>query len=118
MPTTTSNASRVRPCSMSARLIGSGSLRAINGPRATQLRGQKGAVVLPFEQLGHVSVNLEGLLAIEIGRQAGPDLASEAAEACEQTAHRRLEVALDECSVGSDGLQRARHDLLWLPPPH
>jgi len=33
-------------------------------------------------------------------------------------AHRRLEVALDECSVGSDGLQRARHDPLWLAPPH
>ena len=26
--------------------------------------------MLPFEQLGHVTVNLEGLLAIEIGRQA------------------------------------------------
>jgi hypothetical protein len=37
--------------------------------------------VLPFEQLVHVPVHLEGLLAIEIGRQAGRDLVTEAAEA-------------------------------------
>ena len=37
--------------------------------------------MLPFEQFGQITVNREGLLAIEIGRQTGPDLASEAAEA-------------------------------------
>ena len=35
-----------------------------------------------------------------------------------QPAHRPLEVALEECGVGSDGLQRARNDPLWLAPPH
>src|SRR5260370_362968 len=35
-----------------------------------------------------------------------------------QPARRRRKVVLDECSVGSDGLQRARHDPLWLAPPH
>ena len=39
--------------------------------------------MLPFEQLAHVPVHLEGLLAIEIGRQAGRDLATEASEAHE-----------------------------------
>jgi hypothetical protein len=37
--------------------------------------------MLPFEQLTHVPVHLESPLAIEIGRQAGRDLATEAPEA-------------------------------------
>src|SRR5262245_48521089 len=35
-----------------------------------------------------------------------------------QPAYRRLEVILDECDVGADRLQRARHNPLPLAPPH
>src|SRR5258708_27497758 len=35
-----------------------------------------------------------------------------------QPADHRLDVILDECGVGSDRLQRARHDPLPLAPPH
>jgi hypothetical protein len=45
---------------------------------AARALGPWGAVVLPVEQLMRVPVHLQRLLAIEVGRQAGRDLTSEA----------------------------------------